>query len=159
MSSNAMPQLSHTFSESAPSRFGKNVVPILKFAKEANSASDSADIAWQAPALNSICRFLEMDEGWDSYGAKAIGKHTAMFTLEFMQQLMQPETPPPNIVPTSVGGIQLEWNKGNIDLEVHVRAPYEIEFLFSDESTGEDREGQVTDDFQTLSGFFAAISR
>ena len=59
---------------------------------------------------------------------------------------MRPRTPVPQVVPSPVGGVQLEWHEKDIDLELHITAPYECEVWFQDHRTGErvSRSSQMT---------------
>ena len=121
--------------------------------------SRTPDRAWQAPILRKICQFLEMPAGWDGYKAPRIGHHTAMFALQILDKFMRPGVPSPNLVPSSVGGIQIEWHEKGIDFEIHVTAPYEAEYYFEDRKTGADYGDEITGDLANLITPFAALSR
>jgi len=54
---------------------------------------------------------------WDSYGAAAIDPACIVRAREVEQLLDSFTMGPPSIVPTSSGGVQLEWHKHGLDLE------------------------------------------
>lgn len=94
--------------------------------------SATFETKWQAQVLTRMTQLMALEQNWDSYGAPVIRRETGMFTLEILEKVMQPSTPCPDIVPTSAGGIQVEWHEKGIDLEFHVAAPYECELSFED---------------------------
>jgi hypothetical protein len=57
-------------------------------------------------------------EGWDGEGGLPIDFDTAMECLSFLLQKALHETPAPQIIPTALGGLQLEWHMGGTDLEI-----------------------------------------
>lgn len=59
------------------------------------------------------------------------------FALVVLDKLMRPRTPIPSVVPSSAGGIQLEWHEKDIDLELHISAPYQCEMWFQDRRTNQ----------------------
>jgi hypothetical protein len=82
---------------------------------------------WEVEVVRALVRFANLTPGWDSYHAPPIRRDAGHFALEVLQGVMRPRTPPPQVVPSSSGGIQLEWHQKGIDLEVHIIAPYEWE--------------------------------
>jgi hypothetical protein len=57
-------------------------------------------------------------EGWDAEGGLPLDFDTAMECVSFLLQMALHETPAPQIVPTSLGGLQLEWHTAGSDLEI-----------------------------------------
>lgn len=92
----------------------------------------AADRKWEIVVLQKVLELVEMPSGWDSYGAPSVGWDTGLFALWVLHNVMRPETPIPHVVPSSVGGIQIEWHERDIDLELHIAAPYECELWFQD---------------------------
>lgn len=114
---------------------------------------DQPERKWQIEILTQLFRLLPMPEGWDGYGAPAIKRDAGMFALEVLNSVMRPRTPLPQVVPTSVGGIQVEWHEKNIDLELHFTAPYECEMWFRDRlAKGPPVSLELTDDFSAVTG-------
>lgn len=86
--------------------------------------SGSQPQPWLVSILESIQRLLLLRENWDSYGGKQITSAAARGAIEAVLW-MNSQILEPWIVPTSKGGIQLEWhgrnNAGqNVDVEVEI---------------------------------------
>lgn len=101
--------------------------------------------AWVAPTVEKLGRFLTMPRGWDSYGAKKVEPDCVLSAIQTAFEVMQDETPAPTVVPTSCGGVQLEWHTRGIDLEVEVCSPSRILASYEDQETGESWEERVFD--------------
>jgi hypothetical protein len=103
------------------------------------------------PQLEELMR---LPAGWDSYGAPPIRPEAVSFALSVLNSIMKLQTPLPQVVPTSVGGVQLEWHEKDIDLELHISAPYNCEVLFHDhrDTTALPLHQDLTMDFRSLSG-------
>jgi hypothetical protein len=87
---------------------------------------------WVVPTLDSLQRLLALQNGWDSYGARAINRANIATAIELVTTLMHDRTPPPSVVPTSAGGVQLEWHTRGIDLEIEICSPSRISASFED---------------------------
>jgi hypothetical protein len=87
---------------------------------------------WQIEIQNQLLEHVQMPEGWDGYGAPAPNMDTAFFALLVLSKIMWTRSPIPQVVPSSTGGIQLEWHEKGIDLELHIFAPYQCEMWFQD---------------------------
>jgi len=86
--------------------------------------SGSQPQPWLAAIVESIQRLLLLEENWDSYGGKRITSAAARGALE-ASLWMNNEVLQPWIVPTSAGGLQVEWHGRNaqgqeIDVEVEI---------------------------------------
>jgi hypothetical protein len=110
-------------------------------------------------AERAIAALLKMPAGWDSYGAKPIDRHRAAAALYVVWMSIASGAPPPAIVPTSDGGIQLEWHRCGVDLEVRTAAGTLLEVSFEDLESGEMREGEMIGaDWAPLKPFFDRVS-
>lgn len=105
---------------------------------------------WSRRFLEKISELGDLDEDWDSYGARPIDVRCAMTAAEIVLNLMDSETPAPAIVPTSGGGIQLEWHRAGADLEIEIHSATKLEVFFGDERTGEEREFPLSVNFVPL---------
>lgn len=56
--------------------------------------------------------FTRLQEGWDTYGAAPI----AALPIALARLLIEP----PHLVPTSKGGVQLEWHAQGFDIEIEI---------------------------------------
>ncbi|MEK7996278.1 MAG: hypothetical protein AAB403_20960 [Planctomycetota bacterium] len=106
---------------------------------------------WQASVLMKVTELLSLRPGWDSYSAPVLKHDAAMFAMIVLQNVMKPGTPEPSVVPSSTGGVQLEWHVKDIDLEIHVLAPYQGEIWWCDRATGHESSVQLSKDLSVLS--------
>jgi hypothetical protein len=99
-----------------------------------------------------------MPMGWDSYTGSPLRWDTGLFALKILNDIMRPKTPMPQVVPSSEGGVQLEWHVKDIDLELHVTAPYECELWFQDHRTGQQISADLSNDLAQLTEPILALS-
>ncbi len=106
---------------------------------------------WQVEVLQKTSALLQLEANWDSYSAPPVRRDAAMFAMEILVHMMGPRTPIPQVVPSSVGGLQLEWHAKGVDLEVHIAAPYEVEMWFQDHQSDEPPQSiELSNDFSAL---------
>lgn len=106
-----------------------------------------------------IIDFCKLQNNWDSYGARAIDPLIAITSLTFLLTVIPSTTPPPSIVPTPEGGIQFEWHRNGVDLEINVCANQSFEVWFEDLNSGDVLEETIRDNFQPLMPLFERLSR
>jgi len=66
-------------------------------------------------------RFAELvalKADWNGHGACPIGSANILAAGRFLVAVMEPATPSPTIVPTGGGGVQLEWHRAGLDVEL-----------------------------------------
>ena len=105
---------------------------------------------WCDGLLARISELGDLQENWDSYGARSVDPHCAVATVRLLLSLCDPHKPKPAIVPTSRGGIQLEWHRAGADLEIEIESPAKFHVFFEDEQTGDETEVTLTDDLLPL---------
>jgi hypothetical protein len=107
---------------------------------------------WEVEIVRELMKFAQMEQGWDSYKAPPLRRDVGHFALEILHKIMRPRTPIPQVIPSSVGGIQLEWHEKGIDLELHITAPYEFEMWFRDRQNPKVQpvSMELTNDFSPL---------
>jgi hypothetical protein len=82
-----------------------------------------------------------------------------MFALTVLQHVMRRGAPTPQIVPSSSGGVQVEWHESGIDLELHVAAPYKCELWFEDHRSGDEPVStELSGDFSVLQTAIRTLS-
>lgn len=106
--------------------------------------------SWQDDMVSTLCRFVELPHGWDSYSGKPLRHDTGMFVLQLMNGMMGPSIPSPYLVPVSNGGVQIEWHQNGFDIELYVAAPYDCELTVHDHDSGTTRTYQLSSDFGAL---------
>ena len=99
--------------------------------------------AWLVPTVEILCELLSLQENWDSYGAPPVASRNVQTALEVLSDIMRDDTPMPQVIPTSRGGVQLEWHTRGIDLEIETISPFKLDVLCEDLRTGEKLEEEV----------------
>jgi hypothetical protein len=125
------------------------VPPLLNFSKFWERYGEPPT-KWLPEAFRDISELVCMPAGWDSYSAPSPRRDAGLFALEVLNRIMRPGTPSPQIVPSSSGGLQIEWHEKDIDLELHITAPYEMEFWFEDHRTNETLSTDLSEDLSQL---------
>lgn len=95
---------------------------------------------WFFPLLFQISELGNLSFNWNSYGALPVNPETALSALTLLLRVLTPSDPNPTVVPTSRGGVLIEWHDCGIDLEVELKSPTSIDVLFDDGSGEEEIE-------------------
>ena len=133
--------------------------PLFSFEKFSQSYDAGLSAKWQVELLTKICSLLQLRDNWDGYRTLSPRRDAGMFALEVLHQAMRPRTPLPQVVPSSDGGIQLEWHERGIDLELHVTTPYHCELWFEDHRSGQEPLSlELTDNFSTFQAAIATLT-
>jgi hypothetical protein len=114
---------------------------------------------WQARVIAKICEFVDLPDGWDTYSGHPVRLETGMFALKILQGVMESAVPPPEVVPTANGGIQLEWHEADVDVELFIAAPYQCELWFHDHHTHETESIELKSDYAPMLKFMKRIAR
>lgn len=74
-------------------------------------------------AIHQASELVQLPEGWDSYEAKPVSSQAARAAIAFLVKAASavPNLPVPAVVPTVPGGIQLEWHRQGVDLEIEFK--------------------------------------
>jgi hypothetical protein len=119
----------------------------------------AAQPAWVAPTTEALRKLSLLGDNWDTYGAPRIDSMTLGSALGLLRVLMQNDTPAPSVVPTSRGGVQLEWHVKGIDLEVEFLTPTDLHVIFEDQRTGTEWEADMPSDISRLAEVIALLLR
>lgn len=76
--------------------------------------------SWVRDAIAEIEQLTALSADWDTYGASPITASAATKAVRFLVDNAYAELARPSIVPMSDGGIQLEWHRGGVDLEISI---------------------------------------
>lgn len=109
-------------------------------------------------ADDHIARLLELEAGWDSYGARPVSLDSANAELRLLLDISTPGTPAPHIAPTARGGLQFEWHTRELDLEIEIVSPMRIVVSYAIFDTGEEGEFTVTSDYRRLTSLVERLS-
>lgn len=112
---------------------------------------------WQYSVRRNIAELLDLSDNWDSYGAVAIRPEYAASALRLLQSIMDSETAAPSVVPTNLGGIQIEWHASGIDLEIEVESTSRISVWYEDNRIGVSWEDELSSDLSKLAEAIATL--
>jgi len=88
----------------------------------------------------------ELEEDWDSYGARPIEPRCALTAAQLILGLLGSDDPEPAVVPTTAGGIQFEWHRRGASLEIEVAALARVNVFFEDHALDDHQEFVLTGD-------------
>ncbi len=114
---------------------------------------------WLSPTLTAMADLLKLEEGWDSYGAACISPLCVKATLDFLFDAMSDETPALAVVPTSWGGVLIEWHTGIIDLEIEFRPDGKIGCCYRTWDMSESFDDDNVQNFATLHPLVAKLAK
>jgi len=114
---------------------------------------------WLDAAIQHLTRLLALPPNWDSHEGHPVEIVSTVKTIRVLVEVMRAETPIPAFVPTSAGGIQLEWHRAGIDLELEITPSGRVNVSYDDQWTNTEWEGDVTTNVGTLKGFIPNLSR
>lgn len=100
---------------------------------------------WIVEIEKEVQSLKKMPENWDSYGSSAIANTASEKVEKLLPLLARLGMSKPNLFPVSGGGLQLEWEKDDRELEIEILPNGTIEYLkvFSD---GKMEEGKAIDE-------------
>ena len=75
--------------------------------------------------------------------------------LTILIEVLDSQTPPPSVVPTWEGGLQVEWHRNGVDLEIEVSPSGNIEYFFA--SPDEEREGMAWEEIERLTKYARTV--
>lgn len=108
--------------------------------------------------IEKLYSLVELQAGWNSYAAQPIQREVIRHAARWVPTLLQPATPEPAVVPRVRGGLQLEWHRRGIDLEIYVDSPTNIQFAAQDLTSMETVEAPLSGNEQLLKTWIARIS-
>jgi hypothetical protein len=114
------------------------------WAADPAGAEAAIEPSWLSEANRELDGLLILEPGWDSYGAKRIDPEAVESARQVIRAIARPDTPAPSIVPTSSGGVQIEWHTRGIDLEIELQPNDRIFIIFEDLGSGEKWEQEAS---------------
>lgn len=110
------------------------------------------------PTLDRIVELMELAPNWDSYGGSQIDPACILESVRLLLAVTTENTPLPSVVPTSQGGVQLEWHTNGVDLEVEVISPPRFSASFGESDTDREEEWEFSADLTRLMTCIARLS-
>ncbi len=108
--------------------------------------------------LESVVDLLRLPAGWNSYSAKPIATETATHAIRLLAEFLNSQTPPPAVVPTVRGGIQLEWHTKGVNLEIYIDSANRVTFFAEQIDSDESSEEPLAGHEHTLTSWLERIS-
>ena len=115
---------------------------------------DLSKKVWLAPTAEAMYSRLVGNDTLPS-GARSIQPIAAKKMLDVLFSVLEDQTPPPSVVPTWNGGVQVEWHRNNVDFEVEYNPQRGIEYYFC--GPDEEEEGELGDDTTLLARYVKAL--
>lgn len=102
---------------------------------------------WLPAVVESLLGRWGTEAGWDGYSAKPTNQNYVDLLLTNLFPLMQHNSLPPIIMPLADGGVQAEWHKNGVDLEIEFSASRTPTYYFYNAETGKEEEGRFDHHF------------
>lgn len=107
------------------------------------------------PIVNVIRKASELvrlPTGWNSYGARPVANEAVEAAIAFLVDAIpaRPNVVAPAVVPTVRGGLQLEWHRQGVDLEIEFGPDASGSWCAEDRETAETVEAPLGNDDVTL---------
>ena len=96
--------------------------------------------SWIRPTFSKMQELANLHPGWDSHEADSVVADSAFSAVEVLNETMSPDIESPWIVPTARGGIQMEWHKPQVDLEIEIDPNGMASVFYVNEQDGEQIE-------------------
>lgn len=93
---------------------------------------------WFHELLSRIRRLLALRDNWNGYGERAIHEGALKRAVNVLN-VIGTDGPCPDIVPTSEGGVQLEWAGADYEIEVEI-PPVGLASVLVVDASGEESE-------------------
>jgi len=95
---------------------------------------------WVRPAFSKIRELVNLDPGWDSHDAESVVADSVFSAVAILNKTMSNATKTPWIVPTVHGGIQIEWHRAQVDLEIEIEPNGTASVFYVNEQNGKQIE-------------------
>ena len=109
---------------------------------------------WLSHTRKAIDRLLEKSTASVAEGPP-VQLSAATHLIGLLNTILDHDTPPPSVVPTWEGGIQVEWHRNGVDFEIEAGPSGSIDFFFKDADM--ECEGQAWDSIQALRRYAKAV--
>ena len=77
-------------------------------------------LAWSSAVRENLARLPWGADAWSSEGAKPLAAGAVIELLLLLQDFLPPDGPAPVISPTWDGGVQADWELGDLYLEIEI---------------------------------------
>ena len=119
-----------------------------------NSPQDLYNTKWFTPTFDAMV-VLSKDSSVGNSMSRRFQLRIVAGMLTILIEVLDSRTPPPSVVPTWNGGVQVEWHRNGVDLEIEVSPAGDAEYFFS--SPDEEREGMAWDEIERLTKYARSV--
>lgn len=105
---------------------------------------------WVVELKDRFDELTALPRGWDGYAGCPVSFNCAQFAANLIERLFVSSLPAPQLVPGGDGTLQIEWHRGQFDIEIDVLAPYEVVATRHDLESGASEEIELQSDFNPL---------
>jgi hypothetical protein len=105
---------------------------------------DVAQAPWFQSVLHDLAIAATMPQAWDSYFGAPVRTKVAAEALVFLSRFLHVDAPAPQVVPLADGGVQLEWHRSGLDVEITFPSTGNPELYFHDSETRAEHDVEVT---------------
>ncbi len=119
-----------------------------------NSAQDLYNTKWFTPTFDTLVT-LSWNSDTRITDSRPTQRAAVAGMLTILIEVLDSRTPPPSVVPTWNGGVQVEWHRNGVDLEIEVSPAGDAEYFFS--SPDEEREGMAWDEIERLTKYARSV--
>jgi hypothetical protein len=88
--------------------------------RSADPWAEQISPSWVDTFMERLDAVSDLRAGWDGASAPAITDEAVAGAVSVINEVMGSDTPAPSIVPTSDGGLQLEWHHADHEVELYV---------------------------------------
>ena len=114
---------------------------------------------WVRPVAEQFESLLRLPFNWDGYGAESPKLPIVGKVILLLGDLLQDSSPPPSVIPTLEGGIQVEWHRRGIDLEIEIQPNGQNVAFYQDRRNGDEWEGDPAENRDDLKRIIRLLSR
>jgi len=113
--------------------------------------------SWFDAVMQGFVDLLTLPPNWDSYGAGVIDPDLVRSAMTFANEMLGPRSPAPRVVPLSSGGLQLEWQREGIDLEIIFDRGEVPFFSYRNRTSGEEGDHDLATESHLLRAILAKL--
>lgn len=139
----------YTILQSEQRKIELNVSPILR------------NQLWFRHVKNQLQEFLMFERNWNGYGESPIHEGAVKRTIAVLNTVVSEMALQPDIVPTSEGGVQIEWASGGFEIEVEIlpTGPAQVFIVEPSGREHECRAGSHNEIWRTIRNIIERVSR
>ena len=126
-----------------------------EFEGRSNRGQELLNTEWFNPTLQAMAALPWRTDNWTA-GGKRTQRVAVVKMLSLLAKILDNRTLPPNVVPTWRGGVQVEWHRNGVYLEIEADPHEEMEYFFK--SSTEENEGLAWKDLDRLTEYVRALT-